>query len=561
MDTITIQNVSFTYPHADLPALRELSLSLPAGSFTLLCGPSGCGKTTLLRLMKKKLSPAGTRSGDILFEGRPLDALTAREQAADIGFVMQNPETQIVTDKVWHELAFGLDNLGTPPHAVKRRVGEIAGFFGITDWYRADTACLSGGQKQLLNLAAVMAMRPRLLLLDEPTSQLDPIAASAFISMLHKLNRELGVTILLTEHRMEEVFSAADQVAFMTDGLLHFVAPPREAARRIAHTYPAHACGLPSASRIFAAQTGADMPLTVREGQEILRRLCPKPAAVGPVKEATGSPAASADTVLELRDVWFRYEKEKNDILRGANLQVRQGELLAVLGDNGAGKSTLLAVLSGALRPYRGKVLAADKELRQYKGGALYRRFLSCLPQNPQTVFVADTLRKELDEVKNCLGLTREDYEKKREALCDRLGIAHLLDRHPYDLSGGQQQKAALAKILLLEPKLLLLDEPTKGIDPAGKQELIRIFRELRREGLTLLLVTHDVEFAAESADRCGLLFDGDVVGLDRPEVFFSENHFYTTAASRISRGVFKQAVTCNQVSALCRLNGGETSE
>lgn len=559
MDTITIQNLSFTYPHAGRPALDKITLSLPAGSFTLLCGPSGCGKTTLLRMIKKKLSPAGSRSGDILFEGRTLDSLTDREQAADIGFVMQNPETQIVTDKVWHELSFGLESLGVPAAAVKRRVGEMAGFFGITDWYRADTARLSGGQKQLLNLAAVMAMGPRLLLLDEPTSQLDPIAASSFMAMLRKINRELGVTILLTEHRMEEVFPAADQVAFMAGGSLCFTQPPREAARRIACAYPAYACGLPAAARVFAAvEAETDMPLTVREGQDALRRRCPAPALVSLPEEAE---AAAAETALELKEVWFRYGKDKPDVLRGANLRVRRGEILALLGDNGAGKSTLLSLLAGTLRPYRGKVLAAGKELTKYKGGALYRRLLSCLPQNPQTVFVADTLEKELDEVKNCLGISQAQYETRRADICGRLGISQLLDRHPYDLSGGEQQKAALAKILLLEPKLLLLDEPTKGIDPAGKQELTRIFRQLRQDGLTLLLVTHDVEFAAETADRCGLLFDGDVAGLDRPEIFFSENHFYTTAASRISRGVFERTVTCAQVAALCRRNGGTTWE
>ncbi|MCI8361469.1 MAG: ABC transporter ATP-binding protein [Clostridiales bacterium] len=556
MDTITIQNLNFTYPHAGCPALRELSLSLPAGSFTLLCGPSGCGKSTLLRLMKKKLSPAGDCSGDILFEGRPLEEMTDRRQAADIGFVMQNPETQIVTDKVWHELSFGLENLGVPAAAVKRRVGETAGFFGITAWYRSDTACLSGGQKQLLNLAAVMAMGPRLLLLDEPISQLDPIAASSFIAMLQKINRELGVTVLLTEHRLEETLPAADQVVFMTEGKIRVAQPPRQTAWRIAREHPRYACGLPAAARIFASAGSTDpTPLTVREGQDVLRRRCPSPA-VSCLFEEQGE-AAAAPTALELKEVWFRYEKEKPDVLRGANLRVRQGEILALLGDNGAGKSTLLSVLAGTLRPYRGKVLAGGRELRQYKGGSLYRRLLSYLPQNPQTVFVADTLEKELDEVKVCLSLSQTAYEERRDVLCERLGIAGLLDRHPYDLSGGEQQKAALAKILLLEPRLLLLDEPTKGIDPVGKQELTRIFRQLRQDGLTLMLATHDVEFAAETADRCGLLFDGDVVGLDRPEVFFSQNHFYTTAASRISRGIFEGTVTCDQVAALCRRNGG----
>ena len=550
MEAVTIKDLTFTYAGAREPALRQLSLTLPAGSFTLLCGPSGCGKTTLLRLLKKKLAPAGQRSGCILFGDRDWENLDERQQAADIGFVMQNPENQIVTDKVWHELAFGLENLGIPPAVIKRRVGEICGFFGIADWFHADTASLSGGQKQLLNLAAVMIMQPGLLLLDEPTAQLDPIAASSFLGALERINRELGTTILLIEHRLEEALPMADQAAVMDGGHILLTAPPREAAGRIGSLCPALAGGLPCALRIFGGRIDPP-PLTVREGRAALQKAFPAPA----VPALSPRPPREAPPALELRDVWFRFEKDGPDVLKGAGFAVKQGETFALLGDNGAGKSTLLSVIAGLRRPYRGRVLAEGKDVRQYKNGSLYR-ILACLPQNPQTVFACDSLEAEFAEMQRHLpdaGVAA----KQAERLCDTFGLSELLGRHPYDLSGGEQQKAALVKILLARPRILLLDEPTKGMDPAAKADFARILAGLKKHGITILLVTHDVDFAAETADRCGLLFDGAAAGIDTPEAFFSGNYFYTTAASRISRGTFAGAVTAGQVLDLCRQNGG----
>ncbi len=551
MEAVAIKDLTFTYPGAPEPTLRNLSLTLPAGSFTLLCGPSGCGKTTLLRLLKKKLAPAGQRSGRIFLGDKDWDTLDERQQAAGIGFVMQNPENQIVTDKVWHELAFGLENLGVAPAVIKRRVGEICGFFGIADWFHADTASLSGGQKQLLNLAAVMIMQPRLLLLDEPTAQLDPIAASSFLKALERINRELGTTILLTEHRLEEALPMADQTAVMEGGRILLTAPSREAASRIGTLCPALAGGLPCALRIFGGRIDPP-PLTVREGRAALEKAfpAPNPNALPP------RPVREAPLALELQDVWFRFEKDGPDILKGAGFGVRQGEIFALLGANGAGKSTLLSVIAGLRRPYMGRVLAEGKDIRRYKNGSLYR-LLACLPQNPQTVFACDSLEAEFAEMQRHLP-NAGAAAKRAEGLCDTFGLSGLLHRHPYDLSGGEQQKAALVKILLAQPHILLLDEPTKGMDPAAKADFARILAGLKAQGMTILLVTHDVDFAAETADRCGLLFDGAAAGLDTPEAFFSGNYFYTTAASRISRGTFTGAVTAEQVLDLCRQNGGE---
>lgn len=230
MEILHIEDLTFRYPDAPRPALQNVSLSVSDGEFAVICGVSGCGKSTLLRLIKRELAPFGEKSGVIMYDGQSQEALDLRTECTGIGFVQQRPESQIVTDKVWHELAFGLESLGLPAEAIRRRVCETAAYFGIEAWFRQNTAELSGGQKQLLNLAGVTVMQPKLLLLDEPTAQLDPIAAADFITTLHKLNRELGITVLLVEHRLEEVLPIADRVILMEDGAIGFDGSPRRFA-------------------------------------------------------------------------------------------------------------------------------------------------------------------------------------------------------------------------------------------------------------------------------------------------------------------------------------------
>ncbi len=548
MALLQTENLSFRYPGAEKAALQGVSLSIEAGSFTVVCGPSGCGKTTLLRLFKPELAPAGEQTGRILFAGEP--AASARPGA--IGFVQQNPDSQIVTDKVWHELAFGLENLGLPVETIRRRVGETASFFGIQGWFRQKTDELSGGQKQLLNLAAVLMMQPRLLILDEPTSQLDPIAAADFIAALQKINRELGLTVLLAEHRLEEVFPIADRVAVLQEGRLLLHEPPRAVAPKLLSISPDHPMlhALPSAVRVWRhLAAGGACPLTVREGRRFLEERYAGVALPPPPVEA---PPAGA-CALDVKNVWFRYEKESPDVLRGLSLRVTRGEMLCLLGGNGAGKTTALQIMAGLDRPVRGKVLLHGRELKTYRGGALYRHNLALLPQNPQTVFVKDTLRADLNEMLAAMETPPAERAGRMEQMAKELGIAHLLAAHPYDLSGGEQQKAALAKVLLSDPTVLLLDEPTKGIDAFAKRGLSELLRALTRRGMTVVAVTHDVEFAAEAADRCAFLFDGEILSVEPPRNFFAENNFYTTAANRMARGLWKTAVTCEQVAACCR--------
>lgn len=565
MALLEVKNLSFTYPRQPKdttepkPALSGVSLDIRRGEFMVLCGASGCGKSTLLRLLKRELAPEGEKSGEIIFCGKEQSRLSEREAACEIGYVLQNPENQIVTDKVWHELAFGLENMGVPTPVIRRRVAEMACFFGIDDWFRKKTTELSGGQKQLLNLASILSMQPKLLILDEPTSQLDPIAASDFIHTLSKINKELGLTILLTEHRLEEVFPLADRVAVMDQGKLLFVESPRQAGHELKKFDPNHRMllGLPSAVRIYQGLDAEDVtcPLTVRDGRNFIEenynntitRLEREPEK----KEEKDRPIA-----MRMKDICFRYEKEEPDVLDHVALTLYEGEVVSLLGGNGAGKTTLLSVISGTNRPYYGKIEVFGKRLQKYRGKELYIRKLASLPQNPQTVFLKMTVREDYEELAKVLGCKKSELEDKIQVVAQQLEITHLLERHPYDLSGGEQQRAAIGKVLLLEPRLLLLDEPTKGIDAWSKRQLGNLLKDLRGQGITVLMVTHDVEFAAEVSDRCGLFFDHEITSVDTPEEFFCNNNYYTTAANRISRQQYENAITCEEVIELCRQNG-----
>lgn len=551
MEILHIEDLSFKYPKSENNAVDHADLNVNSGEFIVVCGESGCGKTTLLKLLKKELAPAGEKSGHIFYKGIEQEQLDEKTASAEIGYVLQNPDNQIVTDKVWHELAFGLENMGVTTETIRRRVGEMASYFGIQEWFRKKTDELSGGQKQLLNLAAIMVMQPKILILDEPTSQLDPIAASDFIATLQKLNRELGLTILLVEHRLEEVFPIADKVLLMDKGRILLYDSPRNIGKKLGEIQKDHPMllGLPSAVRIFNALCIEDeCPLTVKEGRDFLERHFAGTENSMSEEEYNHR----EETAIELKKVWFRYEKELPDILRGTSLTVYSGEFYCILGGNGTGKTTTLNVVSGLNKAYRGKVLIKGKPIKDYKGNSLYRNNLAFLPQNPQTVFIKETVREDFSEILEALEVPKAERAKRTESIAAKVGITHLLEKHPYDLSGGEQQKCALAKMLLLEPKILLLDEPTKGLDAYSKHTLKGILKELKNDGMTILMVTHDVEFAAENADRCALFFDGEILSADVPAKFFAENNFYTTAANRIVRQLCRNAVTCEQVVTFC---------
>lgn len=546
MESITVKNVSFTYPNRNDAALFDISFTVNAGEFVLLCGKSGCGKTTLLRLLKASLAPFGEKSGNIYFEGREVASLDAREQAARIGFVLQNPENQIVTDKVWHELAFGLESLGYKTPEIRARVSEMASFFGIQNWFHKKVEELSGGQKQLLNLAAVMVMQPSVLLLDEPTSQLDPIAAGEFLKILERINRELGVTVILTEHRLEEAFPLADRVIVMDDGKILLDAPPDEVGKILKAKEHDMYKALPTPMRIHGEVANSlPCPVSVREGRAWLLEYA-KENAVSPDEIPKDTLEGDRETVLEIKDAWFRYEKDLPDVVKGLNLRVQKGELFCILGGNGTGKTTALSIASGLNTPYRGEVLVKGKSISKIKN--LYNGLLGVLPQSPQSVFVKKTVYLDLLEILSDRKLSKEEKEKKIQNISLLCRIENLLDSHPYDLSGGEQERAALAKILLMEPEILLLDEPTKGMDAHFKEEFADILQDLKASGVTILMVSHDIEFCAEYADRCALFFDGAITSEGAPRAFFKGKNFYTTTANRMARDCLPDAVLAEDI-------------
>lgn len=547
MQTFTITDLSFTYPTESVPALQNVSLSIEAGSFTVLCGRSGCGKSTLLRQLKPILQPHGTQTGTILFEGKSLSSLSQREQSARIGFVLQNLDAQLVTDKVWHELAFGLESLGLSTPVIRRRVAEIASFFGIQNWFYKPVSELSGGQKQLVNLASVMALEPSVLLLDEPTSQLDPIAVTDFLSTLGRINRELGTTIILSEHRLEDALALSTNVVFLERGRILDSGTASEVGSRLKAAGSDMFSAMPAPMRIYAGvPNDLPCPVTVAQGRQWLEAfsethpLCTVPPAA-PSEKREG-PAA-----VELDEAFFRYDKQSPDVVKALTLRAYPGELLAILGGNGTGKSTTMGLISGIHRAYCGKVSVLGTAPQEVSGK------IALLPQDPQTLFVKNTVIEDLLSVLDDAPRDRRKalaLEKAR--LCE---LMELLERHPYDLSGGEQQRAALCKVLLREPEVLLLDEPTKGLDAEFKRVFARIIRRLCARGVCVIMVSHDAEFCASYASRCAMFFDGAIVAEGTPREFFSSGSFYTTSASRMARGLLPGAITPEDVIAAC---GGE---
>lgn len=526
MECYKIENLTFKYPASESFALRDVSFSVNSGEFVTVCGHSGSGKSTLLRFLKPSLSPKGEKTGKILFLGEDITLLNSRTQAKKIGFIMQSPDNQIVTDKVWHELAFGLESIGADNLEIRAKVAEIASFFGIEGWFHKKTTDLSGGQKQLLNLASVMVMQPDVLILDEPTSQLDPIASGEFLNALSKINRELGVTVIISEHRLEDVLALSDRVILLDEGCVSYKGKPCELSKKLKDSKDSMLLQMPVAMRVFTALADGNIsPVTVRDGKEFLRLY----AKDNPfIPKEVEKKERNSETVLSVKDVYFRYEKNLPDVVRALDFTVSKGEFYTILGGNGSGKTTTLSLLCGINKPYRGKI--------EWNGNPS----VGLLPQNPQTVFVEKTVEKDLCEMASDDNILNDIIK-----LCE---LESLRNRHPYDLSGGEMQRAALAKVLLKNPDVILLDEPTKGMDARFKEKLAQILKKLQKKGVTVIAVSHDIEFCAKYADRCAMFFDGNIVSEDVPLVFFGGKSFYTTAANRMSRGIIDNLITAEDI-------------
>lgn len=538
MEKIKIKNLIFSYPNSEKNALDDINLTVNQGEFVTICGKSGCGKSTLLRHLKPILTPHGKTIGEIYFDGKSIYDLSDREQAEKIGFVMQNPDNQVVTDKVWHELVFGLESLGINSAEIRSRAAEMSSFFGIQNWFYGKVANLSGGQKQILNLASVMIMNPSLLLLDEPSSQLDPIAAHDFFTMLERINTELGVTIILSEHNLSEVFPLSDKIVVMENGKIIAEDTPCKIGAKLKDEHNSMFEALPTPTKVYySIENNSEIcPITIRDGRKWLA----KQRISEHINSDFEKKRIDTEPILELKDIWFRYEKDSADILKGLSFKVRENELYAIVGGNGVGKSTALSVISRVNKPYRGKILI-DSDTK-----------VAVMPQNPQSLFLKKSVLEELYDA--AFDIEKENQKDEIELVIKLCELENLLEQHPYDLSGGEQQRVALAKMLLRKPNLLVLDEPTKGLDACFKRKLALILKNLQKNGMTVLMVTHDIEFCAKYADVCAMFFDGRIVRESSPRKFFAENNFYTTSAKRMSDDIIKNAVLDEDI--ILALNG-----
>ena len=563
MEILRVDGLKFSYPNQLKKALNNINFSIDEGDFVLICGESGCGKSTLLRHLKPELSPHGQVSGDIYYYSQKINDYSSKQIASEIGYVLQNPDSQIVTDKVWHELAFGLENMGLDTQSIRLRVAEMASFFGIQGWFRKNVNDLSGGQKQLLNLASIMAMQPKILILDEPTSQLDPIAAKDFIDTLVRINKELSTTIIMTEHNLEDIYSVCDKVIVMEDGKV-ICNDTNYKVADILSGDKNHKMfkSLPTPSKIYnqlnECLEGANKsPLTVKDCRQWLNDSMDEVTITKLDDSETEINISKKDReiAIELKDVYFQYNKISEPTIRDLSFKVYKGEIYSILGGNGTGKSTTLSLVARQRKPQRGKIFINNIEIKKYNNKSLYENNLALLPQNPQSLFVFETVKEDLEEVLILQNKDREYIDKEVKRVSKLLDIEHLLEHHPYDLSGGELQRAGMAKVMLLNPKIILLDEPTKGLDAYCKEEIGKMLMKLRDMGVTIVVVSHDIEFSARYSDRCAMFFDGSIVSEGTPREFFLGNNFYTTVSNRIARNIFEDTLIYEDVVSLCKKN------
>ena len=605
MALIEFNNFSFAYMNSDgteseVKSLDSINLEIDYGDFVLLCGPSGCGKTTLLTNLKKELMPAGRRSGEIKFNGKRIIDMDEISSACDIGYLFQNPDSQIVTDTVIQEIAFPLENIGLPTEEIRNRISEIVAFFGINDILHKNVNELSGGQKQLVNLCSLLVLRPQVLLLDEPMSQLDPIASYEFLSIVRRLNEEFSITVIMSEHKADSIFPFIDKAVFLKEGKIEFVDNAHNICSEVIddeifeNYLPAVTKIYNSLSVRYPSLIKLNTPLSIREGRRCLNTIHDDLIKISDSdansdnldsvslhhinkkyhsQEKSGildriSLGGNKNALINMNGIYFAYEKGKL-ILKNVDFELEKGDFVSLIGGNGVGKSTFLQLLVGILKPIKGKV--------KYKKGIK----LAYVHQNPMIHFSKDNVKEEFLESilesnllnNSDVSFNKESYEKllkmsneefiesdvlnglefdsiefKFKELIEFFDICDLIDKHPYDCSGGEQQKIVIVKALLQNADVLVLDEPTKGLDPISSKNLANILNSLRDNGITILMTSHDLDFVANNCKRCLMLFDKDIQIDDDPKVIFAENNFYTTFVNRMVKDYVPEIVTLDDL-------------
>lgn len=552
MVNFEVKNLNFSYSGAKSLVLKNIDLKINQGEFVAICGKSGSGKSTLLRMLKPELTPKGTLDGEILFFGKDKAELTQRQSAGNIGFILQNTQYQLATHTVRSELAFGLENLGLDSNIIRLRIAEITAYLSLESIINRNVNELSGGQRQLVCLGSVLAMHPKVIILDEPTAQLDPVAASNFLDTLYKLSTENGITVIITEHRLENVIPIADRVIIMEKGEIISNCAPQKISSELFESNEFVNFSMPFSMKLHSVlKADTEVSLTVSQGKQLLESRIKNAEYTVPVKNER---KLSKENAVEMKNVRYAYSNS-GFVLNNMSISVKQGSFTAVMGANGAGKTTALSLMGGILECKAGKIKIFSKDIKKYKASELYNGVIALLPQKCESMFAGNTLREDLESVIKHSAMPKDEIKNKINEVSDFMEIADLLDKHPYDISGGEMQRAALAMILLKNPKIILLDEPTKGLDNLFKRKLAEKIIKLCESGVTAVMVSHDTEFCAEYCDECAMIFDGTCVLQTNKYDFFSQNYFYTTAANKISRDIFDSAVTQRQVLDLCEKN------
>jgi energy-coupling factor transport system ATP-binding protein len=529
---------NFSFISSTKKILSNINIEVEEGDFVLFCGPSGSGKTTLLSNVKKELIPTGKFKGKVTYDSIDIEDLDDNQSATDIGFLFQNPDSQLVTDTVIQEIAFPLENIGMPTEDIRNRVAEMTAFFCIDNILYKNVNELSGGQKQLVNLCSLLVLKPKLLLLDEPTSQLDPIASYDFLTILRRLNEEFSITIMITEHSVDNIFPFVDRVVFLKDGSVKYFSDTQTMVQK-AIKDDIFKFYLPDVSKVnfllsekYPKLKDEKIALSVREGRKLLNKIS-NDLEVFPKKEKTllndDYPFLDNDELIKSNGLYFAYDKA-NIILKDIELSIRQGEFLGIIGGNGTGKTTLIQLLAGLLKPIKGKI----SRKRGIKSAYLY--------QNPMIHFSKEKVKQEF--------LLNDETDLNNEVieLLRLFNIEHLLDQNPYDCSGGEQQKIAIVKALIKKPDVLILDEPTKGLDPLSKYSLAKKLQTLQNNGLTIVMASHDLSFVANYCHRCIMLFDGGIQVDNNPKEIFAENNFYTTFVNRLVKDYIPDGVVLDDV-------------
>lgn len=518
MEYISINNLSYAYGGEKHKALNNINLTVEKGEILLICGKSGSGKSTLGKCISGSIPNfyGGTIEGKISISGIPFETLKHYERAKEVTMVFQDPEKGIMMNKVHREVAFGLENVGIEATQIKRRVWEALEFLGITEIAKKEINKLSGGEKQKVAIASALSYLPNCIIFDEPISQLDPTSSEEVINILSKINKELGITIIIIEQRVQKVFEICDKFLVLENGKVAFYGEKDEFLKRDDLIQ-----FMPEYTKLFK-NLKLPIPQNIKDARKILRKIEFEEKAKNPILDLK-------ETAIKIKNMGCQYENV--NVLEKINLNIKDGEFLGVIGANGAGKSTLLKSIVGLVK-YSGSIKIFENEIKKLNMKDICK-IVGYVSQNPSDYISKDTVYEELAFTLNNYGITNE---KVIDEVLEMLEIAHIRDKNPRDVSGGEKQRVALASILVLKPKILLLDEPTRGLDSEIKKSLGKFLKILNKSGTTIIMVTHDIDFAAECCNNILTMIKGEIIGYGSKEEVLHNGIFYTTTINKLFR-------------------------